>query len=114
MRLQSDFVSLPARRILRRLARVTAQDPTTTEALGLLGGWDADLRPDSAAGALFEVWYRRHLRPALLRRALARLVPDDQVDTVVAKVTPDEILLADPRSSPRAGSCSPGAASSPM
>ena len=41
-------------------------------------------------------------------------LPDDQVDTVVAKLTPDEILLADPRSSPRAGSCSPGAASSPM
>jgi penicillin amidase len=97
VRLQSDFVSLPARRILRRLARVTAQDPATTGALELLAGWDADLRPDSAAGALFEVWYRRHLRPALLRRALARLVPDDQVDAVVAKVTPDESLLADPR-----------------
>jgi penicillin amidase len=55
------------------------------------------MTPDSAAGALFEVWYRRHLRPALLRRALARLVPEDQVETVVAEVTPDEILLADPR-----------------
>jgi penicillin amidase len=97
VRLQSDFVSLPARRIMRRLARVSAQAPAAAEALELLGGWDADLRPDSAAGALFEVWYRRHLRPALLRRALARLVLDDQVDAVVAKVTPDETLLADPR-----------------
>ncbi|HEY4728149.1 MAG TPA: penicillin acylase family protein, partial [Actinomycetes bacterium] len=97
VRLQSDFVSLPARHITRRLARVSAQDPAAAEALELLGGWDADLHPDSAAAALFEVWYRRHLRPALLRRALARLVPDDQVDAVVAKVTPDETLLADPR-----------------
>jgi penicillin amidase len=97
VRLQSDFVSLPARRILERLAQVTADDPTTTEALQLLSEWDGDLTPDSAAGVLFEVWYRRHLRPALLRRALARLIPEDQVDTVVAKVIPDEILLADPR-----------------
>jgi penicillin amidase len=97
VRLQSDFVSLPARRILRRLAQVKADDPTTTEALQLLTGWDGDLTPDSAAGALFEVWYRRHLRPALLRRTLARLVPEDRVETVVAKVTPDESLLADPR-----------------
>jgi penicillin amidase len=76
---------------------VQTDDPTATEALQLLTSWDGDLRPDSAAGALFEVWYRRHLRPTLLRRALARLVPEDQVETVVAKMTPDESLLADPR-----------------
>jgi penicillin G amidase len=97
VRLQSDFVSVPARRIQRRLARVQTDDPTATEALQLLTSWDGDLRPDSAAGALFEVWYRRHLRPTLLRRALARLVPEDQVETAAAKVTPDESLLADPR-----------------
>ncbi|MDP9460697.1 MAG: penicillin acylase family protein, partial [Actinomycetota bacterium] len=96
VRLQSDFVSLPARRILRRLAQVKP-DQTTAEALNLLTGWDGDLTPDSAPGALFEVWYRRHLRPALLRRALAQLVPQDQVDTAVTKVTPEESLLADPR-----------------
>jgi penicillin amidase len=97
VRLQSDFVSLPARRILRRLASVTADDETTNDALRLLATWDGDLSPESAPGALFEVWYRRHLRPALLRATVARLVPADQVDTVVRKVTPEESLLADPR-----------------
>jgi len=97
VRLQSDFVSLPARRIVQRLARVTAEDTATSDALRLLTGWDGDLAPESAPGALFEVWYRRHLRPALLRKALARLVPADQVETLVTKVTPDESLLADPR-----------------
>ena len=97
VRLQSDFTSLPARRIVRRLAGVQADDPATAGALRLLTEWDADLAPDSAPGALFEVWYRRHLRPALLRAALARLVPQDQVETVLAAVTPDESLLADPR-----------------
>ena len=97
VRLQSDFVSLPARRILRRLASVTADDESTNDALRLLTTWDGDLSPESAPAALFEVWYRRHLRPALLRTALARLVPADQVETVARKVIPEESLLADPR-----------------
>jgi penicillin amidase len=97
VRLQSDFVSLPARRIVRRLAQVQANGPATAEALRLLTGWDGDLAPDSAPGALFEIWYRRHLRPALLRAALTRLVPPDSVEAVLAKVTPEESLLADPR-----------------
>ena len=97
VRLQSDFVSVPARRIVRRLAKVQADDPTTAEPLALLTGWDGDLRPDSAAGALFEVWYRRHLRPALLRQALQQVVREDQVEAALRAITPDEILLADPR-----------------
>src|SRR5205085_2303314 len=90
VRLQSDFVSLPARRILRRLAAVTADDDTANDALRLLTTWDGDLSPESAPAALFEVWYRRHLRPALLHVAVAGLVPADQVDAVVRKVTPEE------------------------
>lgn len=97
VRLQSDFVSVPARRILRRLAEVQADDPATAEALTLLAGWDGDLRPDSAAGALFEVWYRRHLRPELLRQALRRAIGEDQVEGALAAITPDEILLTDAR-----------------
>jgi penicillin amidase len=69
----------------------------TAEALALLAGWDGDLRPDSAAGALFEVWYRRHLRPAMLRQALKQVLREDQVDGALRAITPDEILLADPR-----------------
>jgi penicillin G amidase len=97
VRLQSDFVSVPARRIVRRLAKVQADDPTTVEAMSLLTNWDSELRPDSAAGALFEVWYRRHLRPALLRQALKQVVREDQVEAALRAITPDEILLADPR-----------------
>jgi penicillin amidase len=97
VRLQSDFVSLPARRIVRRLAQLQADDAPTVEALQLLARWDGDLAPHSVPGALFEIWYRRHLRPALLRAALTRLVSPDSVDAVLARVTPEESLLADPR-----------------
>ncbi|SDY93804.1 penicillin amidase [Modestobacter sp. DSM 44400] len=97
VRLQSDFVSVPARLITRRLLQVTADEATIGDALQLLTAWDGDLNPDSAPGALFEVWHRRHLRPALLRRAVAQLVPADHVEAVVTKLTPDDSQLADPR-----------------
>ncbi len=97
VRLQSDFVSIPARLITRRLLQVTAEDATIGDALQLLTAWDGDLNPASAPGALFEVWHRRHLRPALLRRAVAQLVPADHVEAVVTQLTPDDSQLADPR-----------------
>ena len=95
--LQSDHVSLPARRIVQRLREVRAEDPATAEALAMLTGWDGELAPDSGPAALFEVWYRRHLRPALLRRALSRHVSDDRVEDALRRITPEESLLADPR-----------------
>jgi penicillin G amidase len=93
--LQSDFLSVPARRILARLR--TLDVPAGTDGLDLLTGWDAVLSPDSAAAALFEVWYRRHLRPALLAWALEPLVGADRADETAARISPPEDLLADAR-----------------
>jgi penicillin G amidase len=97
VRLQTDFVSLPARRIVARARALLKDDASVAEPLGMLSDWDADLAADSAAAALFEVWYRRHLRPALLRAALERLVEPDRVEAALRAVVPDEVLLADPR-----------------
>jgi penicillin amidase len=97
VRLQSDFVSLPARTILRRLTRVSVEDEAASEGKALLSGWDGNLAPESAAAALFEVWYRAHLRPSLLRRALRQIVPGDRVEAALQAILPDEILVADPR-----------------
>lgn len=93
--LQNDFLSVPARRILARLRDLPV--PADTEGLDLLTGWDAVLDPDSAAAALFEVWYRRHLRPALLARALEPLVGTTAADATTARIAPPEDLLADAR-----------------
>jgi penicillin amidase len=62
MALQCDVVSLPALRV-----RAMLHGLETPPALMLLG-WDGVLAADSAAAALFEVWWTRHLRPALLSR----------------------------------------------
>ena len=53
--LQVDTVSLPARRLLPLLLRDVRTDPAAW-ALELLRGWDGDLRADSVAAALYEVW----------------------------------------------------------
>jgi penicillin amidase len=95
--LQSDAVSLPARRILTLLTDLASDDPRVTTALGLLRGWDATLSADSAAAALFEVWYRRHLRPAVLGLALRRLVPEQRLAEALARIWTPEDLYADPR-----------------
>ena len=93
--LQSDAVSLPARRILARVA--TLPLPDDVDGLELLRGWDGDLRPDSAAAALFEVWYRRHLRPAVLSRALERIVGAAAVPAAAQRIALREDLGVDAR-----------------
>jgi penicillin amidase len=65
--------------------------------VGVLRGWDGALEASSGAAALFEVWHRRHLRPALLKAALRQLLPEERVDAALHRVLPDESLLADSR-----------------
>ncbi|GAA3123032.1 penicillin acylase family protein [Streptomyces rectiviolaceus] len=66
-------------------------------ALALLREWDTRLTADSPAAALFEVWYRRHLRPALLARAVDGIVGEGQRDRALARVLPAEDAAADAR-----------------
>ncbi len=72
VRLQTDYVSIPARRLHALLGRAKPV-PEAGPALELLGGWNAELAADSAAAALFEVWWRRHLEGEVGRRMAAAL-----------------------------------------
>ncbi len=104
--LQVDVVSLPARRLLGPLETLDpGDDPRTRSALALLRGWDAALERESAPAALFEIWYRRELGPALLRhstlsagarRALGRLPPRVRIELVERPAPP---LAPDPQES---------------
>jgi penicillin amidase len=100
--LQADFVSIPARRITARLAGRRFGDPAAARAAALLAGWDGTLAAGAAAAAVFQVWYRRHLRPGLLRHALEQLrlagqVAPGQVPAALAALLPAADLLGDPR-----------------
>uniref|UniRef100_A0AAU1UI58 Penicillin acylase family protein n=1 Tax=Streptomyces sp. NBC_00119 TaxID=2975659 RepID=A0AAU1UI58_9ACTN len=97
VRLQTDTVSLPARRILPLLAELTGDDPPTARAIGLLREWDADVTADSAAAALFEIWYRCHLRPAVFGKALREVAPEAERAAALARILPPDDPASDPR-----------------
>jgi penicillin G amidase len=97
VRLQGDYVSLPARRMVRALAGQRWTDPVAERAARLLVGWDGTLAADSAPAAVFQVWYRRHLRPGLRRLALAQILPPEKVAAALAAVLPEDDLVGDPR-----------------
>lgn len=77
---QLDTTSLPAQRVVRLLTGVTATTTATATATGahphvnraldLLRGWDGNVRADSAAAAIFEVWFTNHLRRAVVQAVL--------------------------------------------
>ncbi|MFJ6215585.1 penicillin acylase family protein [Streptomyces sp. NPDC092296] len=90
---QQDCVSVPAREIVSLLDRLPGEVPGSD----LLRGWDASLTPDSAAAALFEVWYRRHLRPALLEAALGRRSDPATAREALPYLLPDETYSAESR-----------------
>ena len=58
--LQRDYTSPLARELI---ARIPSTD--SDAAAAMLRGWDGVLAPDSAAAALYVVWYYKHLDPTL-------------------------------------------------
>ena len=95
--LQADHLSVPARRICTRLEGLGSDDPKIQEALTMLRAWDHVLDVSSTPAALFEVWYRLHLREALFRRALSGIVPEDSVADALTALMPDEGEAGDAR-----------------
>jgi penicillin amidase len=91
-RLQNDVVSLPALRLCRLLAaaqQVAPADGDAALAHNLFRGWDGALGAGSAPGALFELWWMKHLRPALLTAmapdpALRALLVPGHVESLVS------------------------------
>lgn len=73
--LQTDPVSHPARR-LSALALAHTDEPIVQT---LFAGWNGSLDAQSAAGALCEIWWTKHLKPKLL----AQLVPDADLRALI-------------------------------
>ena len=67
---QLDTTSLPAQRVVRLLDGLTSRQTHVARALDLLRGWDGNVRPESAAAAIFEVWFTSHLRRAVVQAVL--------------------------------------------
>lgn len=97
VRLQTDYLSVPARRIVARLQGLRPEDPKTALALRMLASWDCVLHADSAPAALFEVWYRMHLRGALLAKAMEGIVEPLRLAEAVSRVIGLEDQAGDAR-----------------
>jgi penicillin G amidase len=87
-KLQTDVVSLPARRLLTLAAKLSGDSPEISAASKLFAGWDASISKESGAAALFEVWWAKHLRPAVFAAA----VEASGTRTLLAPGDPDTIL----------------------
>ncbi len=99
--LQTDFTSLPARRIAAVLPEIRSQESKVAAALTLIGNWNAEVTADSDAAALFQVWFSQHLRQAvtaaLVPEAAASIVGAADTTLTVALIeAPDQRLGADP------------------
>jgi penicillin amidase len=91
MRLQTDAYSMPAARICAVLTATSQRHEMTAvqrKAVALLSGWDFVLGADSGAAALFEVWWMKHLRPAIF----SFFVPDPAVRALLIPGDVDTLL----------------------
>lgn len=101
--LQTDVVSVPARRASRLLAGLAATDADAALGLAILTDWqDHALTATSGPAALFEVWWSRHLKKALWAAIVPHdlhglMAPGDVEGTLAALENPDERFGADPR-----------------
>lgn len=101
--LQTDVVSLPARRLRRLIESVESADRDFTSARKLLIDWDERLEANSSGAALSEFWFTKRLKPALfaaLVRDLATralLAPGDTEGILAALEAPDARFGAKPK-----------------
>ena len=92
--LQTDVVSLPGRR-MAKLVLALPDSAGVAAAQALFAGWDGSLHKDSAAAALFEVWWMKYLKPGLLTPLVsdpalrAIMVPIDQESALGLLEAPD-------------------------
>src|SRR5204863_7950241 len=99
-RMQTDTVSTHARKMIPLLTEVHAVEPREEQALAMLRKWDGNDSRDSAAAAIFEVWFSKHLKAAVLRQQLgesgAKLAtPGDNMRILMALADPVVMPLAE-------------------
>jgi len=98
VRMQSDAVSVHARRILDLLDPVPSASIAEGEVFDRLRAWDGDEQASSMEALVFEVWFRRHLRPWLLADFLRRRgLSDAEIEAAGSVVLKDESFGGDLR-----------------
>jgi penicillin amidase len=78
--LQFDKKSLIAVRVMAFVKTIAAAAADIREMIDRLSAWDGVLAAESREAALFEIWYVRHLKPALVSLAAGRTFAMPQID----------------------------------
>jgi len=99
--LQNDVLSTVGPRIVAVLRGLHTDDPDLADTIRWLGAWDGRLDTGSARGALFEVWFSRHLRGGVVAAAVPETVqplvlPGEMAAVVALLEHPDARLGPDP------------------
>jgi penicillin amidase len=95
--LQNDYLCLGAGEVLPRLRDLTVTDPWARRAIAMLVAWDGRLDADSAAAAVFELWFRKHLRRGLFDHVLAGSMEAAEADRAVEALMADESVVHNAR-----------------
>jgi penicillin amidase len=69
-KLQNDYVSLPARRLIQVLGAIATQDHRMQDTVHWLQAWDKRVTTTSPQAALYEVWVAHHLGAAVTAKAI--------------------------------------------
>ena len=80
--LQIDKKSLIALRVIAFVMTIAVAGADIREMIDRLSAWDGVLDPESREAALFEVWYVRHLKPALVSMAAGKDFAMAHIDNV--------------------------------
>jgi penicillin amidase len=103
-RIQTDTMSLAARRVLAPMTELDARDDRQREALASLHDWDGSLSHDSVDAAIFEAWVS-----ALMHRLVGARVADDVFaaylgfrETFLCRVLPELFSHGSDRLDPQA------------
>jgi penicillin amidase len=102
IRAQTDIVNTTGQRATALLAAVSAPASSpAAAALAALRAWDHRADRESTGAAVFNIWFHKHVRPALLRRlapaAAAAIIRDgDSAFAITYLEKPDARLGADP------------------
>lgn len=97
--LQRNYASVLAEQLVAKLPKQApngTNNPQIQQALDLLHAWDFVLDKNSAAAALYNLWYHRHLQPQMAQ-ALAPSAPDllEPMDSLsLLKLLPNQQALA--------------------
>lgn len=68
--MQTDVLSIPARRLVAMLEPLSGRADDEAMALSMLRTWDFRLEASSASAALFEIWWAEFLRPMLIKQSV--------------------------------------------